>query len=165
MEQQEAKGGSFALTSCAASCCRDDLYSGISITSNSDADRVSSSFINASFKRHGLIEQKNIIDIQPSTRKDPTTPGCHGSPSLRQSSDIYSSELSFSLVSNVVNKFLRDDVAFFDLECSNEDEYFLLLCEFLYLRIIAAMEDAKNRFLVEQQRLESKKENLQKVNH
>lgn len=88
-------------------------------------------FYNFGFTRNGTFRDLDIISVHPSTREDPTAMGQLGTDALRNSKEVYSPELTFSVVyrdNNVAG------VHTLDVECASLESYFTLLKGFKLLQ-------------------------------
>lgn len=107
------------------------------------------------FKRLGKIEDSKMVAIQPATSNDPTRPGYLGTHAFRASKDSYNQALSFSIVTSAIG-----GVNTLDIECSAEEDYFILLSGFLMLCTEAHLRHDQNKKLKEQEKLERSESKL-----
>ena len=83
------------------------------------------SFHNIGFKRHGKFSDLDILAVHPAGKDDPTATGLQGTKSLRQSRDIYNTDLTFSLI--IRDSTTTQGFTTLDIECDSVDCYYLLL--------------------------------------
>jgi hypothetical protein len=97
-------------------------------------DSVVSCCSNFGYRYNGSFSNIDILAIHKANKEDPTAPGMFGTEELRRSYDIFNKELTFSIISKdlTINNGL-EGYSSLDIECFNEEDYFLLLRGFIAL--------------------------------
>jgi hypothetical protein len=86
---------------------------------------------NIGFKRYGKFSDLDILAVHPAGKDDPTATGLQGTECLRESRDIYSTDLTFSLI--IRDSTTTQGFTTLDIECDSVDCYYLLLRGFYLL--------------------------------
>jgi hypothetical protein len=89
---------------------------------------------NFGYRYNGSFSNIDILAIHKANKEDPTAPGMLGTEELRRSYDIFNKELTFSIITKdlTINNGL-EGYSSLDIECFNEEDYFLLLKGFIAL--------------------------------
>ena len=91
----------------------------IGINGNSGRICCGVSCHNIGFKRYGKFSDLDILAVHPAGKDDPTATGLQGTKGLRQSRDIYSTDLTFSLI--IRDSTTTQGFTTRDIECDSVD--------------------------------------------
>lgn len=81
-------------------CCSRDRTEDVdpTVSNRPRSLRAGHSFWNAGFKRHGMFQDLDLLQVYPATHEDPDCAGNQGSETLRNSRDVHNAELTFVVV-------------------------------------------------------------------